>query len=73
VKDITGFAVSYWIRQEVIMEAKRLLYYTHFTVKEIAINLGYSDTAYFIRLFRKTTGEPPLRFREKSRVKFNQS
>jgi len=73
VKDTTGFAVSYWIRQEVIMEAKRLLYYTDFTVKEIAINLGYSDNAYFIRLFRKTTGEPPLRFREKSRVKFNQS
>jgi AraC family transcriptional activator of pobA len=67
VKNTTGFAVSYWIQQEVMMEAKRLLYYTNDTVKEIAVWLGYTDAAYFIRLFQKVVGDSPLRFRERSR------
>lgn len=64
VKKVTGFPASYWIHQEVIMEAKRLLYYSHLTVKEIAHDLGYADHSYFSRLFRKTTGSSANKFRE---------
>ena len=67
VKSTTGRSVSYWIQQEIMMEAKRLLYYTNDTVKEIAVSLGYTDVAYFIRLFGKVTRESPLRFRENSK------
>ncbi|SDZ80062.1 helix-turn-helix domain-containing protein [Pedobacter hartonius] len=64
VKKTTGFPASYWIHQEVIMEAKRLLYYSNLTVKEIAHDLGYADHSYFSRLFRKTTGSTANQFRE---------
>ncbi|MCX2449756.1 helix-turn-helix transcriptional regulator [Pedobacter sp. PLR] len=68
VKESSGYPVSYWIHQEIVMEAKRMLYYSDNTVKEIAYNLGYSDPAYFIRLFTKIVGIPPMHFRKKHRI-----
>ncbi|SDP88081.1 AraC-type DNA-binding protein [Mucilaginibacter sp. OK268] len=67
LKKITGFPVSYWIQQEVTMEAKRLLYYSQLTVKEIAHTLGYTDHSYFSRLFRKVTGTSAIAFRQQYR------
>jgi AraC-like DNA-binding protein len=64
VKETTGFTVSYWIQQEVVLEAKRLLYYSQCSVKEIAHALGYADHTYFSRLFRKVEGRTPGEFRE---------
>jgi len=63
IKKATGYPASYWIHQEIIMEAKRLLYYSQLTVKEIAHDLGYTDHSYFSRLFRKVTGMPANEFR----------
>lgn len=65
VKEKTGYPVSHWIQQEIILEAKRTLFYTNNTSKEIAHALGYSDSSYFIRLFKKVTGISPLQFRQK--------
>ena len=65
VKSVTGFPVSYWIHQQVVLEAKRLLYYTSMDVKEIAFSLGYEDHTYFSRLFSKTVGISPGAFRQK--------
>jgi AraC family transcriptional activator of pobA len=67
LKKVTGFSVSYWITQEIMLEAKRLLFYSELNVKEIAHNLGYEDAAYFSRLFRKTIGNTPLAFRVNNR------
>lgn len=67
LKNTTGFPVSYWIQQEVMVEAKRLLYYSQLTVKEIAHDLGYADHSYFSRLFRKVTGTSAIAFREQNR------
>jgi len=67
LKKITGFTVSYWITHEVMMEAKRLLYYSALTVKEIAHTLGYEDSAYFSRLFKRVTGATALEFRRSYR------
>ncbi|TXK49245.1 AraC family transcriptional regulator [Pontibacter qinzhouensis] len=64
VKKTTGFPVSYWVHQQIIMEAKRLLYYTQLSVKEIAFALGYEDHTYFSRLFRKVAGQSPGQFRQ---------
>jgi AraC family transcriptional activator of pobA len=63
LKKVTGFSVSYWIQHEVVLEAKRMLYYTSLSVKEIAHLLGYEDHTYFSRLFKKFTGTTPLTFR----------
>lgn len=65
VKHITGFPVSYWIHQQVVLEAKRLLYYTNMDVKEIAFSLGYEDHTYFSRLFTKVEGLSSGAFRRK--------
>jgi AraC-like DNA-binding protein len=63
VKETTGFPVSYWIQQEIVLEAKRLLYYNESSVKEIAHELGYDDHTYFSRMFKKTVGRTPMEFR----------
>lgn len=61
---VTGLPVSYWITKEIMLEAKRLLYYTQLNVKEIAHQLGYDDHTYFSRLFKKSEGLTPLEFRQ---------
>jgi AraC family transcriptional activator of pobA len=66
VKNTTGRPVSYHIQQRVILEAKRLLYYSARSVKEIAADLGYDDYPYFSRLFNKVTGMTALAFRNKN-------
>lgn len=66
IKKATGSTISYWIGQEILSEAKRLLNYTDADVKQIAHELGYTDSAYFIRFFRKMTGLSPLGFRKLS-------
>ncbi|HEV7380148.1 MAG TPA: helix-turn-helix domain-containing protein [Dyadobacter sp.] len=62
----TGFSAGYWIQQEVMMEAKRLLYYTDLGAKEIAFSLGYDDHTYFSRLFKKVVGTSPGQFRKEN-------
>lgn len=63
VKKTTGQTVSYWLKKSIIDEAKRLLYYTTKSVKEIAFELGYEDHTYFSRLFKKHAKQTPLQFR----------
>lgn len=63
VKEITGFSASYWIHQEIMLEARRLLYYTDLDVKQIAFELGYEDHAYFSRFFKKNAGLTAGEFR----------
>ncbi|MFD0763798.1 helix-turn-helix domain-containing protein [Mucilaginibacter lutimaris] len=67
LKKTTGFSVSYWIQNEIMLEAKRLLYYGGKNVKQIAHTLGYEDHAYFSRLFKKSEGVTPLSFRAEYR------
>lgn len=66
VKKTTGYPVSYHIQQRIILEAKRLLYHSDKSVKEIASELGYDDYPYFSRLFNKVAGMTPLTFRNKN-------
>ena len=63
VKEATGFNVGYWIQKEILLEAKRLLYYGKCSVKEIAHELGYEDHTYFSRMFKKAVGKTPGAFR----------
>jgi len=66
IKKATGLSVSQLIRDRVILEAKRLLYHTDKSVKEIAFHLGYTDYPYFSRLFSKATGYTAMGFRNKN-------
>jgi len=66
VKKATGNSVSNLIQHRVILEAKRLLYHSNRSVKEIAFELGFDDYPYFSRLFSKATGITALTFRKKN-------
>ncbi|MDE7458128.1 MAG: AraC family transcriptional regulator [Muribaculaceae bacterium] len=64
---VTGQSTTYWILEEVILEAKRLLIITDMTIKEIGYALGYDNYSYFNRMFHKRTGMTPLQFRVMNR------
>lgn len=66
VKNTTGQSVTWHIQQRVVLEAKRLLYHSNQSLKEIAAVLGYDDYAYFSRLFTKVAGLSPVSFRHKN-------
>lgn len=63
-KKETGVTAGHCIRQRLLLEAKRLLSLTGQDVKEIAYALGFSDTSYFSRFFRRYAGQTPLSFRQ---------
>lgn len=67
IKLTSGQTVSYWIQHMITIEAKRLLFYTDKTIKTIAYELGYSDQAYFTRMFTKAEKASPQVFRGKNR------
>lgn len=55
---------SDFIKNRILLEAKRQLIYTDVPVKEIAYDLGYNDAAYFTRFFTKAENKSPLQFRK---------
>ena len=50
------------IADRIILEAKRMLVHSKFSVIQISVELGYIDNSYFIRVFKKRTGETPIQF-----------
>ncbi|MEI9958463.1 MAG: AraC family transcriptional regulator [Ferruginibacter sp.] len=54
-----------FIKNRIILEAKRLLIHTAMSAKQIAYHLGYEDPAYFNRLFTLKVGNTPADFRKK--------
>lgn len=53
-----------YIQDRKIVEARRLLRYTHRSIKEIAFELGYEDVQTFSRFFKKYEQVAPSDFRE---------
>ena len=51
------------IQERILLEAKRLLFYTNKSVKQITYELGFEDPAYFSNFFKRHTSLPPLEFR----------
>lgn len=59
VRRETGRTVLNWIVERRIAEARCLLLETDRSVNQIAEAVGYLDTGYFIRLFRRSHGKTP--------------
>jgi AraC-like DNA-binding protein len=55
--------ISSLINERIIIEAKRELYLTNKTVKEIAYELGYEDEYYFSRFFKTNAEVSPQNYR----------
>ena len=63
-KASVGKTTADLINGQIILEAKRYLLATPNQIKDIAWHLGYEDTSYFIRFFKKHTGQSPDAFRK---------
>lgn len=66
VKKITGSPASHHIQQRIILEAKRQAVYSRVTMKEIAYELGFDDTAHFSKFFKNASGESFSDFRNRN-------
>lgn len=64
VKNSCDITVSQMISNRILVEAKRELYLTSKTIKEIANVLGYNDEFYFSRFFKKHVGISPKLYRQ---------
>jgi AraC-like DNA-binding protein len=64
VKKETGKTPGTFIRERILLEAKRLLLHTSLSVAEIAYELTFKDPSYFNRFFRRSTGDTPADFRK---------
>jgi len=71
LKKNTGISPLEHISVRMLIEAKRLLVNTEYSVKEISYLLFFEDPAYFSRFFRKQTGARPLDFRSEMRKKYH--
>lgn len=71
VKEQSGKTAIEHIHERIVLEAKRKLFYTELSVKEVAFELGFEDAAYFNRFFRRLTGQTPAAFRHSTREMYN--
>ena len=63
-RKIVGKTASQLWQERLLIEAQRLLTHTAQSVKEIAFTTGFNDSSYFVRFFRKHTGQTPASFRQ---------
>lgn len=66
LREATGEPVSKAIEARLVREARRNLVFTNLPVATIAYELGFSDPAYFSRVFTRATGLSPKAFREQA-------
>lgn len=65
---LTGLSATHFIRYVRLAKAKNLLMHSGFTISAIAHDCGFSDPAYFSRVFKKEFGVTPQRWREQNSV-----
>ncbi len=68
VKGETGQSAKEYIQNRIVLEAKRLALYSDWSMKQIAWELGFEDSAHFSRLFKKCQGLTFTQFRAESLV-----
>jgi AraC family transcriptional activator of pobA len=69
-KNISGKTATEIIRARSILEAKRLLTFSDYTISEIAFRLNYTDSSYFAKVFKRETHQSPADFKNKMSEKY---
>jgi AraC-like DNA-binding protein len=64
IKSKTGKTVSTWITEKTIAEAKSLLQSSKNSIKEIAYQLGFTESTHFSNYFKKHTDLSPVQYRK---------
>lgn len=65
-RQVLGHSALGVLHARLVLEAQRELAYTGMSVKEIALDLGFSDAAYFTRFFQRRAGVTPTAWRGRS-------
>jgi AraC-like DNA-binding protein len=65
-QQIAGCSTSQVIRDRIILEAQRLLTFTDLSSTEIAHHLSLTDSSWFAKIFRLSTGLSPSQFRKET-------
>ena len=55
---------SEMIHERIVLVAKRLLLHSELNVNQVADKIGFEDSSYFIRYFKKYTNQSPTAFRK---------
>ncbi|KIL26807.1 hypothetical protein B4133_1297 [Bacillus altitudinis] len=66
VKKTLGKSASEVLKERQLLEVKRLLSYSNNKVEQIARYIGFHDSSYFGRWFKKNTGFSPTTFRKQN-------
>jgi len=64
IKNKVGISVKSLMGAKRLKESQREVAFTDKNIQEISHDLGFSDTSYFNRIFKKSTGQSPSQFRE---------
>jgi len=71
VKTQSGKPAIKHIHDRLVMEARRMLFHTNNSLKEIAYDLGFTDASYFNRFFKRETGATPAGYRSTIREMYH--
>lgn len=64
IKSKTGKAMSVWIAEKMVAEAKSLLHDRGVSIKEVAYRLGFAESTHFSAFFKKHMGVSPVEYRK---------
>ncbi|NLR58281.1 helix-turn-helix transcriptional regulator [Chitinophaga polysaccharea] len=71
IREQAGKTAIAYIHDRVLLEARRLLFHTDHSIKEIAYELGFEDASYFNRFFKRLGGQTPLLYRNATRKMYH--
>ncbi len=63
VNECSAYSPLELINNRIVLETKRLLRYSNFTVKEIAHRMGFEDPSYFVKFFKRQVNVSPADYR----------
>jgi AraC family transcriptional activator of pobA len=52
-----GITAKEYIQERIVLEAKRMVYFTNLSSKEIGFRLGFEDPSHFTKFFKKQTNQ----------------
>ena len=65
IKSVTGYSIQKWINEVIIIEAKRYIKTTTYTIQQISEELNFHTSSSFVRFFTQHTGYTPLEYRKR--------
>lgn len=71
IKQQSGKTAIEHIHERLMLEARRLLFHTEYSIKEIAFQLGFEDASYFNRFFKRLSLQTPLAYRNDTRKMYH--